>query len=442
MQKHYFKLLIFACYFGLLFSSQIAFSQNFSNQVKVDEVDFLAPVGMDAYKISILRDYFPNPLINEIAWKYPDNQTPVAFYSGTSARVIAKFIGCEGVTWAKGDGPGNYDPPVMPITSSTYTGVLPAFTPNKVDFYEPFEITWYISRSETGPWIEVGKSQNPLYITYGQVPVGNFSFFHSLIYYGCKNAKGLTSPNDIVDNMYIQTFSSLVLPRRDNPTKPAMSYWAWPETPGQPQPVVECFSAQNLLKWENGRCSAWSEFFRLMIELQGINGAVSAEVKYSLNQAIVNKFSIDVQDFFEFEAINVIPELVGQILVNDWNIVSTYFYTHDYEWTPIGTPSPVTIANGNILNNAALTGVPAQGNENPESTFNNHDIIKYNGKYYDPSYGTSIKNSKDEWENGALSGFGLICKFMYNDGTGLKEIQIFWVNEKNNIFALQSTITP
>jgi len=82
--------------------------------------------------------------------------------------------------------------------------------------------------------------------------------------------------------------------------------------------------------------------------------------------------------------------------------------------------------------------ITGQGNKDPRSEFENHVIVKYNNKYYDPSYGSStIANSKNEWENKALDGFGSIL--LYNDGT--KSYYINWIGYLNDS-TLQSEVSP
>lgn len=68
--------------------------------------------------------------------------------------------------------------------------------------------------------------------------------------------------------------------------------------------------------------------------------------------------------------------------------------------------------------------------QHTRSEFENHAIVKYNGKYFDPSYGVDSKNTltANDWENQALDGFGSILK--YNDGTKLYYIN--WIGYLND----------
>ncbi|MBL7807281.1 MAG: hypothetical protein JNN28_05690 [Saprospiraceae bacterium] len=452
--------LLFLCLI-FLNNSSAQTSSSFTYSIRVDEVDFLAPHGSQSNKLAIYRDYYPHPAITDIAWKYPNTQNPVAFVSGKAPKVYAKFdlAGCPQEIWAKGDGPDTFDPVVQklgPDGSYAATPLSAPFPANKVDFYEPFDIVWYISNSPSGPWIAAGKSSNPLYITYAATPFSP-QILHSVIYYGCKNAKGLTNANSIVDNIYNGTFAGRTVPRKDNPTKSAMSYWAPDEDPVQYY-NGEYFYTHHLLKWENGRCGSWAYFFYDMILFQGILGAEVSEVLYLPDPTNhVDQFKFDRNKFFGAAASDVETRIAGMpvpvdinslpriFFVKDFDLNSNKFYKWNREWMTIpgiGT-NPVTLPNGNVLNFAPKPGDSAQGNNDPMSTFQNHGIVKYNGKYYDPSYGTSITGSKNEWETNALIGFGsagtLVYKYTY---LGIPvETYIMWLSEPNNS-SQQAKINP
>jgi len=59
------------------------------------------------------------------------------------------------------------------------------------------------------------------------------------------------------------------------------------------------------------------------------------------------------------------------------------------------------------------------------------------------SYGTSIKTSKQDWENSSLLGFGTAWDLIYVgwDGSGWVANLIMWLNE-HNTSVFQSTIAP
>ena len=51
------------------------------------------------------------------------------------------------------------------------------------------------------------------------------------------------------------------------------------------------------------------------------------------------------------------------------------------------------MSGGALIDDKELGGILAQGNSTPRSEFENHAIVKFNGKYYDPSYGSPISSN-------------------------------------------------
>jgi len=66
-------------------------------------------------------------------------------------------------------------------------------------------------------------------------------------------------------------------------------------------------------------------------------------------------------------------------------------------------PAPATPAPGTVIHSAGM-GVPGQGNPNPPPAFENHFIIKYGGRYYDPSYGAGPVADQHAWEAASIDG--------------------------------------
>jgi hypothetical protein len=63
----------------------------------------------------------------------------------------------------------------------------------------------------------------------------------------------------------------------------------------------------------------------------------------------------------------------------------------------VDCPNPL----GDVVN---LPGLPGQNNEEPPPTFRNHWIVKYDGKFYDPSYGAGPFATENDHENAAIDG--------------------------------------
>jgi hypothetical protein len=380
-------VIAFSLHFNVWLSAQT--TADFIYKIRVDEVDFAPQSDAPTYKLNMVRDYSPNPPITGVAWKYPDTRTPVAFVSGKNVRVSAKFDlgGCTKAIYAKGENLEGHIVPAKPLVNGTYPLTdlnLGSGLMNRVKFFDPFTITWFISTTASGPWIEAGKSNNPLYIVLKQPQTS--PLYHSLIFHSCKSAKEKTSENDVVNSIYNGTFTNRSVPRKDNPTfLTGMKYWAWPEPTGQAQPSPQLgfyFSTKDLLKYENGRCQAWAMFFQDMIAAHGISGSQLSIVKFLNSNAMNNAFTSDLISFFGTEISNITLSnpFYEEIFVKKFNFNTAKFYKWNREWKPTSDlRNSITLTNGNLLTYAPDDEEtnPAQGNTKPMSTFENHAIIKY-----------------------------------------------------------------
>ncbi len=420
--------LILSFFWGLLIP---AFGQTFQYNIRLDEMDMLAenPAATPAQKITLLRDYNPHPSITGVAWKYPGTETPVAFVSGSAPKVTAKFelAGCTKTIWAKADGPGNFDLPAKQLNQGTYpaTSLTSGFPANKVDFYEPFQMEWYISNSPNGPWQKAGKSSHPLYITHSPaLAIPMLEPYHSVVYYGCKSGKLLTNKDQITDAIYAGVFTGKKVIRKDSPTRlNGMTYWSPINENPAPEAGDLCFTTEGLLQYEDGRCGAWSEFLLDMLAIQGISATgvgifwkatkkLDAVDDIRRNNELSAFFGSDLPNLFETSPLSE----YAFFFINNYNISNAVdFNIFDEEYDPVSlnpnfTTSPYTLTNGKVLNLGPQSGAGAQGNSNPQSPFADHAVVKYtysNGssKYFDPSYGTMF-NTQNEWENASVKGFG------------------------------------
>lgn len=451
LKRHLYCLTLFALIsLGVNAQSSADFKYQ---EMRVDEVNFTHPTNALIIQHDYLLSFYDGP-----AWKFPTAEQPKAFLSGIAPKVEAKFelAGCTKPLWAKGDGPGAFDPIAVKLVDGKYpaTALPVAFEAGKVDYYDPFEVKWYLGPSENGPWVEAGVSRHPLYVVRPTtLPIGYY--YHSLIYYGCKHAKGLTDEKEITNNIYTKTFQGPInVPRRDNPTKDAMSYWAWPEPSGQA--ALGCFfETGDLLRFENGRCGSWARFFIDMLNLQGVSGAKIGVVTYE-NSSNSSSFMTERSSFFGTQSSDVIFEsylslpatFQSAFFVKNYTVDTRKFYVWFSEYNPkVGMhTSSITLANGNKLDLAPQSGTKAQGNDNPMSTFQDHAIVVYDGKYYDPSYGLTIQPSKIDYETASMACMGAAYTMEFEFEVGSppikKRAQIMYLHEKNETSTLELTIKP
>lgn len=133
-----------------------------------------------------------------------------------------------------------------------------------------------------------------------------------------------------------------------------------------------------------GTCRAWANLFRQTLLVQGITGAQVVQVLpiYSSSTALATN------------------QKDGVMLVKNWDFIDP------------GTASAAcnifkyVRSKGEFVDKSGAAG---QGVENPPGGFYNHYIVRYDSKYYDPSYGTGPFPNKSEWENASLAGYEVAC---------------------------------
>ena len=69
---------------------------------------------------------------------------------------------------------------------------------------------------------------------------------------------------------------------------------------------------------------------------------------------------------------------------------------------------------GATIEVADKPGLPGQNTANPKSHFGDHRIVKIDGKYYDPSYGTQFATLQ-AWEDASVMGFYTIGELPDNN---------------------------
>ena len=91
--------------------------------------------------------------------------------------------------------------------------------------------------------------------------------------------------------------------------------------------------------------------------------------------------------------------------LSNYQLVDIIFYVKNWNLST-STTSPFAPVKPN-----GVAGQGGAGGAYPSGTyFDNHAIVEYGGKDYDPSYGSPIAPSRTSWENNALSGYGAIIQ--------------------------------
>lgn len=445
-------------------------AQNFEYPTQVLDVIFHAPPEGNEMWINIYEDPFSAP--------HPDiitppimlsgqtstgiytqsnvyNPAPVGYVSGSTGKVSAIFSleSCLSgkQLYVKGKTPYGFELPWQHLVGlsdgswrynpANFNQIFPV---EEVQFYENFQIDWYLSDNTNSDGVQIATSKNDLFITH---KISDYSdpMYVSFLYLGCKNASGKKIETEIVDNIYSDFLDQCVT--RYHSTN-CMEYWGGATPPQvQPNPSPTCWTAEGLIAYEDATCGAWADLFHVLLEIQGITGSQVSDVdwNYTLNGSDVLQITSDLNSFFGSEISNVL--LYGgssngyhaQFLVKDWALTSAEKIAISED---DGNGSyPIVLNNGNKMFWREKNGVVGQGNENPRSEFNNHAIVKYNSKYYDPSYGSNVSLSSNEWENSALAGFGSKGFFLKTVGGELIRVEFVWIGHLNNPLQ-QSNINP
>jgi len=391
-----------------------------------------------------------------------DRRFPVAFTRNTVPRVAAKFevkpeIPADVVLEVKvrASGPDGLK---LPETDATLSGKeievaaiqAEGPLPDRVDRLD-LELKWEVSLDGGKSWIEAGTSDTRAYLLLGD-PVPITPLHESVLDIGCRNAAGATDKTQLVDKAWSE-FTDLTVTRKEvdghNRTDgAAMRYWLDREDPNGQQLVFSfCQTIEAMLSPTPGApglegvgtCTAWSRLFHRILRSHGITSSVIVRVEpdvaaHQLANGLLVKDYVFAQHIRSGEngvcdsspAAHtddrpvsmtgaqgdlpcVMPGRNAQIdteIKGDDQIGNGIF-------TNLGIPYHYTVfdeqnraeTHGRSLGDVVdQPGVPAQGvTENPESFFNQHFVVKYDGKIYDPSYGIG-PSTEIEHENASLAG--------------------------------------
>ncbi|NCO36923.1 MAG: hypothetical protein GW893_24065, partial [Armatimonadetes bacterium] len=347
--------------------------------------------GERKYPIAYVRDTPPS-----IAGKIKVKPSGLTSVSGFSAKI--KVTGPGAIEIDETAAIIGTDEIELPATPSTGNFV------NEIDYMNPMTLTWEVDVNDEGHWCEAGDTANRTYVTLG-VPTTALRQ-ETLFDIGCRNADGESVSATAVDKIYLE-FSDQSVQRIDPSTGSLdgvdMTYWS----PTNPAPQPQCWQTEGLLALGDGRCGAWARFLSDCLAIQ----AIASDVAVVDAPAIQNpaQLQTDINTHLPPDTYQVLPIF----FVKDWDL-----------------------SNPNPFNPIDQNGVEGQGNPNPRADFDNHAIVKFNGEYYDPSYGSPKTASKVSWEDQSLDGFGAYV-FGQTSGTLHK-----WKERLDPKGTLETTINP
>ena len=151
---------------------------------------------------------------------------------------------------------------------------------------------------------------------------------------------------------------------------------------------------QTLLAIGDGPCGAWAQLFRNSLRMHGDIGGQVVKIE-SVRGSKYEGFAVN--DW----------ELIGSGSGTDPNYPYRNFLRLDGKmWDKVGGEYKYLWHGNPAPEFTDLSGTPGQGPvSNPQSLFENHQLVKIDNKYYDPSYGTGPWDGLVEWEDGSIAAY-------------------------------------
>lgn len=347
--------------------------------------------------------------------------TPVAYVSGKAATVSGTFsLTCATApdyVWIKGAGPESIEFPATKVsvgTTSPHTMTYPATAGSKVfenaivRFFKPFTINWQISFDNGKNWKSAGASSNTLYVTQStpQTASGNFKWYHTVFDISCRNADKKSAETDIISSVWSEFTDHVVL----NYNNDSLFYYKAMNSPN--------VTLGTLLKYRDAECYTFAQLFLALIKIQGIvrtNNYVYIEADGS---SACGSYRVD------------------RFLVKDWIFGTPTGSCQDFPYENTYTtllPSPYTAYKFTKADVKDGAGIPGSCTKNPSSFFNNHQIAKIDGVYYDACYGVTF-NKVTDIKTEAFSGWS----YRYTDNSGVVHA---FITKDMNMADLDETIT-
>jgi len=289
-----------------------------------------------------------------------------------------------------------------------------AFPIGIVNFFYPLMIDWEISYNiGADPTVGcIGMSENPVYVTAG-VPdllypdnillppnlVDGDYLRQTILHVGCEKSKGLSDVTAIVNAIYSEFQDQQIISIHDNI---AYEYWGvvenWQNDPYTLSVGGVPNSLDAMLIYNKGRCGAFARLFSSAIKVHGIQGVENKIVymKSTSNDLEIGS-SIDTYVYYNWSQQDY-DEFLDQakkdsnVPINDENFYIDEFIPtqNGFEKQPLKNmfikDMDVNGEKNFVFDITDAKG--AQGNFKPRPYFQNHQIIKFGNKYYDPSYGT------------------------------------------------------
>jgi hypothetical protein len=310
-------------------------------------------------------------------------QNPVAYVSGNAPTVAAALtIDCATVPdsiYVRGTASDAINliakkVAVAPSAGTVHNFNYPAtpgshvFLPATVRFFKPFSINWEISFDGI-TWKPAGTSNNTLYVTRSapQAESGSYKWYHTVYDLSCRNAQNKSLDTAIIAKVWSEFTDQVVL----NWNGDSLFYYKIMNSPN--------VTLGTLLQYRDAECYTFAQLFLSSIKIQGV---------------------VRTNNYVYITPINntVCGNTVNRFIVKNWSFgtptgagyCASFPWKNTYNSATGSIPPPY---NQYVFLTSDVTdqaGIPGSCNIRPASYFNNHQIAKIDGVYYDACYGVSF----------------------------------------------------
>ncbi|MDD5569825.1 MAG: hypothetical protein PHD97_01565 [Bacteroidales bacterium] len=397
------KIIPFLVLFILLFSFKL-YSQDFSySNVSITSVSF------SGGNKTIRKDDGTGSYTAPQWLSGSTTKSPVAYVSGVAPVVSAVLtITCDSVpdsVLVRGQASDLIQFPSVRVAvassaTTTHDIIYPAtsgshvFTAGIVRFFKPFSVIWEISFDNGITWRTVGTTENTLYVTRSapQTETSEFKWFHTVYDLSCRNAENKNLDADIVSSVWSEFTDHVVL----NYNGDSLFYYKIMNSPN--------VTLSTLLKYKDAECYTFAQLFLAAIKIQGVvrtnNYVYITPVGNTVCGYTVNRFLVKTWTFGTPSA---------AATCTDFPYKNTYTTLFNAQY------NAYNFITADVTDSV---GIPGSCTANPSSYFNNHQIAKIDGVYYDACYGvtfpalSAIKASAiSGWSFRFLNGGTYSCYF-------------------------------
>jgi len=373
----------------LFFTGGHLYAQDFRYDVSLQQVTFSGTGYINIRHDSLASVY------TGWHWRSPELRRPVAYVSGSTMQLQADFsFHCDShlpdsiYLRAYGNDTILFDAQNVPVTASGSTGTFSyqatadhSFRPGIADYIPDYTLRWQLSLDKGMTWSPIDTTHHVVYVTRSapMPETANFKYFHTVLDLSCRNAAGQSSDTGIITHCWQEFLDHVVLNYKGD----SLHYYKTFNSPYTTLPT--------LLKYRNAECYTFAQLFLSLLKIQGVvrmNNYVFIEPDYgTYSCGQVNRFLVKNWQFNSKSDSSACPD---------------FPYANVYN-SSFNTGSAYTWLSADVTDRKGAAG---QCNANPASFFNNHQIVKLDGKYYDACYGLTFDYLTDI-KSAAFDGWGI-----------------------------------